>query len=258
MGFKDFFVGRKSLQPIFERLHRISLRGMNYGLGGMVSTSGESKLIQWIKKQLAEEENLVVFDIGANKGQYATILSRELSSNDNIYCFEPGQSSFKELVRKFKDYKNFTLENIGFGARQETRKLFFDNEGSGWASVYERGDTGFNHHLNKSEDIKITTLDSYRDDKDIKQIHFLKMDVEGFELEILKGAIQSLPRIKYIQFEFSFANYDSRTYLYEFFQILKEFDIYRVLSDGIYPLKYDPRYEIFMTTNYLAVNRNFL
>ncbi|UII27782.1 hypothetical protein LVD15_05000 [Fulvivirga maritima] len=75
MSIKDFFVGKKIMQPLFERLYRISLRGMNYGLGGMIESSGEINLVKLIANQLINSEGKkVIFDIGANNGKYTDIL----------------------------------------------------------------------------------------------------------------------------------------------------------------------------------------
>jgi FkbM family methyltransferase len=257
---KDLFVGKKIFQPVFERMFRISLRGMNYGLGGIISTSGEINLIKTIHSKLNNlgVDNKIIFDIGANDGQYTNILTREFSNEDEVHCFEPSKFSFKALHKRFNLLNNVKLVNQGLGSSIEQRTLFYDLEGSGWASVFERKDTGFNHHLSNSEEISIITLDEYCKKNNIKNIHFLKADVEGFELEIFKGAKEILPNIDFIQFEFSFANFNSKTYLFDFFEILSDFKIYRVLKDGIHEIQYDPRYEVLMTSNYLAVNNKIL
>ncbi len=231
---------------------------MNYGLGGVISTSGELNLIRLVKNKLEANgiNQCVVFDVGANNGMYADALLKEFSEQDTIYCFEPSVHSFKELDSKLRSQKNIVLVEQGLGSVKEKRKLYFDQEGSGWASVFERQETGFNHVLRHSEEIDVITLDEFCDSNNINRIHFMKADVEGFELEILKGAKQMLSKIDFIQFEFSFANYNSKTYLYDFFEILSDFKIYRVLRNGVQEIKYDPRYEILMTTNYLAARKD--
>jgi FkbM family methyltransferase len=257
MAIKDRFVGRRVFQPLFERLFKLSLRGMNYGLGGMLSTSGEKNLVQMVRHSLdkIEKGNKVLMDVGANDGQYADLLIEAFTPDDKIICFEPSRFSFAELSKRHGSKSNVELVAMGLGSKAEKRNLFFDSEGSGWASVFERADTGFNRSLTHSEEITLITLDEFCQSKDIRKIHFLKADVEGFELEIFKGAKNMLPNIDFIQFEFSFANFNSKTYLFDFFEILSEFRIYRVLRDGIYEIQYDPRYEVLMTTNYLAVNK---
>ena len=258
MRIKELLIGKRVLQPIFERLFRISLRGMNYGLGGIITSSGEVNLVKMISKKLGQESGRKnIFDVGANDGHYAEVLLKEFPSETTLHCFEPSGFSFEKLSKRFDAHENVRLVNLGLGSKSESRELYFDTKGSGWASLYARQDTGFNHHLSNSEEISIITLDDYCKDNGIDKIHFLKVDVEGFELEVFRGGQEILPNIDLIQFEFSFANYDSRTYLFEFFETLGDFKIFRVLQNGIYEIQYDPRYEILMTTNYLAVNKKF-
>lgn len=257
MFIKEFFVGNKFLQRIFERLYRLSLRGMHYGLGGMISTSGEKHVMAEVNTRLNDQNvsEKIVFDVGANHGQYTTELLEIFDKKTTVYCFEPSGYSFKKLEELLGNVSNVELIPYGLGSTSEHRRLFYDVEGSGWASVFERRDTGFNHPLHESEEIRLTTLDQFCASRGIETIHFLKADVEGFELSVLQGARQMLPNIQYIQFEFSFANYNSKTYLFDFFEMLTDFEIYRVLRNGLWPITYDPRYEVLMTTNYLAVNK---
>jgi FkbM family methyltransferase len=174
-----------------------------------------------------------------------------------VFCFEPSGVSYKELKARHGNNPLVELVPLGLGATNEKRKLYFDIEGSGWASVFQRKDTGFNHPLENSEEINLISLDEFCKSNDISRIHFVKADVEGFELSVLQGAKDMLPNIDFIQFEFSFANYNSKTYLFDFFEILADFRIYRILRNGIEEIQYDPRYEILMTSNYLAINKKF-
>lgn len=200
-------------------------------------------------------KNKIVFDVGANKGQYTEAILNIFTSDVYVYCFEPSYASFKELKARHGEKSNVELVPFGLGSVSEIRNLYYDSDGSGWASVFERKGTQFNPELTHSEEISTIRLDDFCKSKSIGRINFLKADVEGFELEVLKGATRMLPCIDFIQFEFSFANYNSKTYLYDFFELLSDFKIYRVLKDGMEEIQYDPRYEILMTTNYLAVNK---
>jgi hypothetical protein len=110
-----------------------------------------------------------------------------------------------------------------------------------------------------TEEIKLTTIDLYCKKNNIEQIHFLKLDIEGHELNALNGAKNMIEKgkIDFIQFEFGGCNIDSRTYFQDFYYILKDkYKIYRILKDGIYELPdYKETYEIFITINYLAIRR---
>jgi hypothetical protein len=93
----------------------------------------------------------------------------------------------------------------------------------------------------------------------VGRIDFLKLDVEGHELSILRGASRLLAegRVSMLQFEFGPANIYSRTYFYDFWSLLSgSFDLYRIIPRGIVPVRfYGEHHEVFLTTNYLAVRR---
>ena len=93
ISIKDLIVGNKRFQFIFERLHRISLRGMNYGLGGMIKSSGELWLLNHVKQQLNNKCPILV-DVGANDGQYVTALYQTFERQCTIYAFEPSRHAF--------------------------------------------------------------------------------------------------------------------------------------------------------------------
>jgi hypothetical protein len=87
----------------------------------------------------------------------------------------------------------------------------------------------------------------------------LKIDVEGHELNVLKGAAELLSsrRINFIQFEFGEADIDSRTYLRDFFDLLSDnYDFFRIVPHGLRPIgAYSSAHEVFATINYLAALR---
>jgi FkbM family methyltransferase len=252
MGFKESLVGKKQLQPFFERLYRISLRGMNYGLGGMVESSGEMFAINYVKQNTGYP---VIFDVGANRGQYLQGLISVFGSKADIYSFEPSSSGFTEL----QQYKSKSVHPYQLALSDQPGELTlnFDNEGSVFASVHNQDEAVIQKSLTKHEVITATTIDDFCRENNIHTIEFLKIDVEGHELSVLKGASNLLKegRIKYIQFEFGPSSMAARTYMRDFYKILPNYDIYRILNDGLQPMKYDVMKEIFLTSNYFAILR---
>lgn len=152
------------------------------------------------------------------------------------------------------------LNNIALGEKNKKAFLYFDRELSGLASVYKRRLDHFNIGMKKQEEINVIKLDSYCEEKNIIHIDLIKLDVEGYEYKILLGAASLLKNnaIDYIQFEFGGCNIDSRTYFQDFYYLLKNnYNIYRILKNDLYLIdKYREADEIFVTTNYLAINKN--
>ena len=108
--------------------------------------------------------------------------------------------------------------------------------------------------------ITVTTIDRFLHEHAIDRLDFLKLDVEGNELRILDGAVDSLESglIDAIQFEVSDAEIEARTFFRDFYERLRpHYDLHRVLQDGLRPIDgYKEAYEIFKrATNYLALRR---
>ena len=247
-------------QDTWESLYKLALKQMNYGNGGDFDKSGELNVIKYINEKLFNETKIIIFDVGGNNGDYATELASFFSTKAIIHSFEPSSSAFHALVEKTKNINNLISNNFGLSDFEENLLLYTNIEGSVWASVYQRDLERYGISLDKSELIKLTTIDNYCEENKIDRINFLKLDIEGHELKALNGAKQMInnKKIDFIQFEFSSANIDSRTYFHDFYLLLKNnYQLYRITQNNLFDLKeYQETYEVFTTTNYLAVKKS--
>jgi len=247
-------LGKVRFQKIFEVLYGLSLIGMNYGTGDDSNYSGEVYFLNYFQKN-NKTSNPVIFDVGANIGKYTESVLKFVN-NPNVFCFEPSKNTYQILQKNLGQYKNVKLNNFGLGKENKKSILFSSVNASGLASLYNRQLDYLGITMDKKEEVEIRKLDDYCDQESIQYIDLLKLDVEGNELDVLYGANRMLNKtsIGFIQFEFGGCNIDSRTYFRDFFYLLKpNFNIYRILQDGIYPInKYSEMNEIFVTTNFLA------
>ena len=237
---------------------------MNIGTGSNVESSGERYALSYIKEAEKSKSSILVFDVGANVGDFVYSTQEIIGQSAKIFCFEPKKTTFEKLQKKVQGNINVNLFNFGFGDKKGSLTLFFDQdpEKSGMASVYQRKLDHFNVHFNGQEIIQITTIDEFCSENSIKLIDFLKMDVEGHEINVLKGANKMIEAdaIHFILFEFGGCNIDSKTYFQDFFYFFKnKYQIFRILQDGLYPIReYQETDEIFITTNFLAVHNCIL
>jgi FkbM family methyltransferase len=250
---RKLLIGRLGYQPFYESLHRISLRGMNYGQNDSSETNGERWVMNYIKDLNAKikKNNLVIFDVGANKGQYVSSLIT-IFPKSKIYCFEPSPAAFTLLQEKISTQTNIQTFQLGLGNRQEKLSLQYDLDGSVTASFKPMNETL------KQVSVDVTTLDQFCEEKKIHEIDLLKIDVEGFELFVLQGAKRMISekRIKRIQFEFGQNNITHGIYLKHFFDLLSNYTINRIVKNGIRKIPYSKEFEIILTTNYLAELRD--
>lgn len=200
----------------------------------------------------------VFFDVGANIGEFSTALSK-IYPAARIYSFEPSKYTFEKLTANTKQYQNINRVNLGMGSEKTEMPIYtYESElDSGHASVFKDVLDGL-HKADKlvEQIIQIGTIKEYCDEQGIEKIDFLKIDTEGFELEVLRGAKQLIDerKITMIQFEFNEMNVVSRVFLKDFYALLKGYEFYRVDTKALIPLyHYQPVNEIFQIQNILAV-----
>jgi len=250
--------GKRRWQWFFERLHKVALRGMNMGPGDELAQSGESQLVGQVHKALAGRQGAVVLDVGANQGEYSALLAHELADLEGlrILAFEPSPSLLPGLRTRFPAGGPVTVMPFGLGETDEQRTLHLDAPGSGLGSVYARNLEHRGMSLERQEAIRLRRLDDVCREQQIERIDFLKLDVEGHELAVLRGAgvLLSAGRIDRIQFEFGGCHLDARVFLRDFWELLApRYALYRVLKNGLRPVtRYRERLEVFVTTNYYA------
>ncbi len=222
--------------------------------GGSLGSSGEKVVLNLLKdKVFAGKENLTLFDVGANIGKYTNELLNVFPTA-TIHSFEPAVSTFGELKKNITSDR-VVLNNMGLSDKKGEAVLYYDEETSGAASLFKRQMDYRNVDFSLSEEVKISTVEDYCNEKGIDNIDFLKIDVEGNEIPVLKGAGSLLDnrKVSAIQIEFGGANIDSRTYFRDFWNLLHErYHVYRIVIDGIYEItRYEEQLEIFTCTNFL-------
>lgn len=149
----------------------------------------------------------IIFDVGGGTGTTMEIFRRELPKS-NIYCFEPIKENYEEIRLKFGvDGDRFHLYNEAVGDYEgETAIHLSENITS--SSIHNPApDQVLGTELSKSikssktQKIKIVKLEPYIEK--ITTIDLLKLDVQGYELEALRGIGNSIAKIRYIVLEVS-------------------------------------------------------
>tara|TARA_B110000037_G_C17106078_1_gene499878 strand:- start:1557 stop:2258 length:702 start_codon:yes stop_codon:yes gene_type:complete len=163
--------------------------------------SNLSKEDRFIKKFLGKKK-ITLVDVGANLGGYTDFVKKNININQ-IHLFEPSKKCFEFLKEKFYQEKvyinNKALSNIDKISR------FYENEILSQSSLHNTKNK-FNSNLKNTSQYKIqcTTLDNYFYSKDKKKIiDLLKIDAEGEDLNVLKGAKNILKnkKVKLIKIE---------------------------------------------------------
>jgi len=214
-------------------------------------TNGELRLLQEVLPDCA-----TIFDVGANVGEW-TELALDINPDLKIHCFEPSVATFRALQsRGIKGA--VVLNHLGLGAYLGEKTLYVFADKAGTNSVYRR--EGLNNSQAQTEQIRMDTLDSYCQRKQIQHIDFLKLDVEGHELYVLNGALAMLNhgRIRRIQFEYGGTYIDAHILLKDIFDLLVPcgYLLYKIYPNALHPIeRYDQCLENFQYSNWVAVRR---
>ncbi len=243
--------GKKAFQSFFRRLFFVSMEGMNIGTGGGdIHRNGDSFTIGVTLLPLVGN-NPVVFDVGAQGGEYTEEVLRVTQGKVRVYAFEPCLRDYELLKKEFDAIKEVALFQSALGDSNCEATLYYPENMHGLSSFYKH-----DGRFKSSEKVKIETIDSFCQNNDIKMITLLKLDTEGSELACLRGAKNMLPSIQNIHFEMGMASRASRTYFKDFFEFLSDYKIYRVLMDGLYEItSAETITELLFTTNYLAIRK---
>jgi FkbM family methyltransferase len=245
----------------FEKLNRFlflaSLRGLGILNFRSLRDSGERNFLESVLAVYAGDgvANCVVLDVGANVGNYAReVLS--ISRDVTIHCFEPHPANLAKL-RDSVQSLGVQVVASAVGSSEGTMELFdySDADGSSHASVYKEVFEKIHGRSHVSHGVEVVTLDAYVQRVGIEHVMLLKIDTEGHELAALVGAEKALRdgRIDVVQFEFNEMNIASRTFLGDFFAVLPNYRLYRLLADGWIPLRDRPIENIFAYQNIVAV-----
>jgi FkbM family methyltransferase len=250
-------VSRPSLQPIAMQVLKLCHAAMNYGGGQTVNESGELEALRFVQGLvLANPQSpFILFDVGANDGAYLQSALPILGTNARAWSFEPQSACFKILSHNFANDHRVVLRNLALSDRQEAKEIFYDAAGDTTAS--------FHHHtggdLERCETVPGTTLDEICQSEGIDRIHFLKIDTEGHEMQVLRGAAGMLQKgaIRAIQFEFGDTFLNTDHHFIDLWQLLSpDFRIFRILRHGLHELKhYSSDLEIYKIANFLCVHR---
>jgi len=185
-------------------IFRFSLSGMGVLNYENNRISGERYLIRRILLRKIKHDRPVIFDVGANICSQSSSLL-DCFPKATIYAFEPHPKNFALLTERVPS-SNVKKHNIALGEKSGIITLYdrADCDGSAHASVYEAVISDIHKQEIVAFDVPIKTLDEVAENEGIKYIDYLKIDTEGNELAVLKGASKLLAEgnIGNIHFEF--------------------------------------------------------
>lgn len=197
-ALQQHVLGRRFIEKrIYD--YRLVLDSDDPGISSQLLRRGAREPEQKFLIESTLKPGMVAFDLGANLGYYAIMMARLVGGSGRVYAVEPFPDSFrllKENIRRNR-VENVQIENVAIGPEDGEQPLMLA-EKSNWHSLHVprlnpaiRWDPKYVRSITGSMPVKTRSLHRYLADKE--SVDFLRMDLEGYEVEILRS-VASLPR----------------------------------------------------------------
>ncbi len=146
-----------------------------------------------MRKFIAKDSAII--DAGANMGVFS-VFAAQLASQGRLYAFEPSPITFRALEKNAKPYADI-LHCLNCGLGEATRKeILVSNTHSTMGNFFkDRAGSGSQNEFT-GETVKIISLDEFVQEQQLPRLDFIKIDTEGYEANILRGAAESIKRFR--------------------------------------------------------------
>lgn len=151
-----------------------------------------NRIAEWISKR-----NGIFFDIGANLGWYTLNICKQYG-NITAYAFEPAKNTFQAMQRNLglNGINNCLPCNLGFSAEKSKAIFYFNSEESGASSLRNLRGNDKTYEMQ----CDFVKMDDYIKENNVSGVDFIKCDVEGAELLVYQGGIESIRQYKPVIF----------------------------------------------------------
>ncbi|NER08076.1 MAG: class I SAM-dependent methyltransferase, partial [Okeania sp. SIO3C4] len=222
----------------------------------------ESEIFQLIPKFLQNGDCFI--DIGAHIGYYSVLAAKIVGIEGKVFAFEPELSNYQKILENISlnNLNNISLFNLAVGSETKQTQLFFNQDNDGGHALWDVGKHPFNQKSlgnQTMQNIQQSTLDDILvRQKDIGQIKMIKIDTEGAELDVIKGAVNTFSQynVPYIICEINRFGLQqmgtNEKELREFMDSLK-YETYLITSDEINPLVKLPIDKYYQTSHIFNV-----
>ena len=198
-----------NLDPVFDK----NIENVIYERG--VYELGTVSVLQDFLKQ-----GDTFIDVGANIGWLSLVGAKKVGKSGNVFAFEPVPST-SDILKSNKEINGFTqilLNQFALGNSEETVIIYPEKENRGGASI-------LNHQSNKGIEIEVKRLDNFQINS---KVNVIKIDVEGFELDVLKGASETIKKDKPILIIEHSIDRNNTAEQYEIYNWLVDLGIYKI------------------------------
>jgi len=205
-------------QRNFYRAARLLMYEARFDVPNDPASNGELYLQSAVLRHVPKA---IVFDVGANIGDWTASLLKQCHTDAAVHAFEPSFKTFDVLQRRAADWKSVTLVQMACSDRIGKSKFIELGATFGTNSLVSRESHPANNVA--TETVTLTTIDAYCRENNIPRINLLKVDTEGHDLAVLFGTVDMLRSrsVDVVQFEYNHRWIEERRLLRDAFDYLK-------------------------------------
>lgn len=252
---KRFLIKISSLVlPINLSLLAAKFLLVSQGIGFAVEVEDSGELKSLCK--IVKNKYPVIFDVGGNIGKYSSGALKYFP-NAMIHVFEPSLIHCKKITENLQDYSNQVFINsYGLSSKSDALIIHKDKSITGSATLC---DSDVFNDFQLTELINVIRGDDYVISNNINHIDYMKIDVEGWELEVLLGFGKYINTnfCKAIQFEITNKHLSRRESIHDFINFFssRNYDLYLIRTNGNkYKISLNMEiFENYYPTNFLAL-----
>ena len=184
----------ESLKKVYPKGKKVKMRH-TYGQGlyfwldantdnGFILGFYEEDLASFLASNI--QSGSVFYDLGAHWGYFSLLASKLVGDKGRVYAFEPMPRNFRHLQKNLEINSTQQIELFNLAVSEKIGKVRFSNTDDSFANTYVTNSSG------NLLEICAINLDSFIEKEGILPPDFIKIDVEGAELDVLKGAKETI------------------------------------------------------------------
>jgi FkbM family methyltransferase len=242
--------GTRQLRGLSTSMVKLGLRGL--GVKNFSDVSGGNE--EWfLKKALTALREPVCADIGANIGEYALLCRKHGAGK--VLAFEPAPDAFRALVENTRSDPAIECILTAVGERDGIVEIFVpERSDDSQLASRDANITSFVNDPHNKISVPLIKLDDFVQARGLR-LNFIKIDVEGYEMEVFLGASDTIATQRpIIQFEFNSHHLYRRQNMLDFAAMLNEYALYRLARSSLIQL--DPGHylsNLFAYQNIIAI-----
>jgi FkbM family methyltransferase len=210
--------------------------------------NGETLLLRELASHLR-----VVIDVGANRGNWTAILIDIVPEIEKVLCYEPGVEALSALHGRYGADKRVEVVDAAVSDRAGEEEFFEEPDAGETSSLI----AAHSQIHSGARTVRVVTIDDELDRIGIDHVDLLKIDAEGMDLHVLRGAERALRdhRVAVVQFEYNRPWAAVGSTLAAAFQLLRRhgYEVLALLPDGLHQHEPSDVGELFVYSNFVAL-----